>query len=274
MKNLEGRVAVVTGAASGLGRAMANRFAAEGMRVVLSDIETDALDLAVTALSDAGHDVRGVVTDVADETAVQRLADEAFAIYGAVHVLCNNAGVNKRARIWELTTDDWNWVINVDLWSVVHGVRAFIPRMIELGQGGHIINTASMAALLPMPNLGAYAVAKAGVMALSEALQLELDEAQCGINVSLLAPGWIPTNIAKSARNRPAELSAVAPSHGRSTTTGVQPTMTADDVADQVLAAVRTDRFWILTHDIYRAVIRERAAGIGTDARPHIPPIH
>jgi len=167
MKNLEGRVAVVTGAASGLGRAMANRFAAEGMRVVLSDIETDALDLAVTALSDAGHDVRGVVTDVADETAVQRLADEAFAIYGAVHVLCNNAGVNKRARIWELTTDDWNWVINVDLWSVVYGVRAFIPRMIELGQGGHIINTASMAALLPMPNLGAYAVAKAGVMALS-----------------------------------------------------------------------------------------------------------
>jgi len=140
-ENLEGRVAVVTGAASGLGRAMANRFAAEGMRVVLSDIETDALDLAVTALSDAGHDVRGVVTDVADETAVQRLADEAFAIYGAVHVLCNNAGVNKRARIWELTTDDWNWVINVDLWSVVHGVRAFIPRMIELGQGGHIINT-------------------------------------------------------------------------------------------------------------------------------------
>src|SRR6476659_8006703 len=169
MKNLEGRVAVVTGAASGLGRAMASRFAAEGMRVVLSDIETDALDLAVTALSDAGHDVRGVVTDAADETAVQRLADDAFATYGAVHALCNNAGVNKRARIWELTTDDWNWVINVDLWSVVCGVRAFIPRMIELGQGGHIINTASMAALLPLPNLSADAVATAGAMALSEA---------------------------------------------------------------------------------------------------------
>ena len=176
MEHLQDRVAVVTGAASGLGWAMSKRFAGAGMKVVLADIEADRLEAAVRELRAAGHDASGVVTDVADPGAVNDLAAAAFDTYGAVHVLCNNAGVVKRARVWELTLDDWNWVLGVDFWSVVHGVRAFVPRMLEQGEGGHIVNTSSMAGLLPMPNLSAYAAAKSAVLALSLSLQTELDQ--------------------------------------------------------------------------------------------------
>jgi NADP-dependent 3-hydroxy acid dehydrogenase YdfG len=135
VEHLQDRVAVVTGAASGLGLAMANRFAQDGMKLVLADIEADRLDAAVRELRAAGHDVTGVVTDVADADAVHHLAAAAFDTHGAVHVLCNNAGVVKRARVWELTLDDWNWVLGVDFWSVVYGVRAFVPRMLEQLEG-------------------------------------------------------------------------------------------------------------------------------------------
>ena len=274
MEHLQDRVAVVTGAASGLGWAMSKRFAGAGMKVVLADIEADRLDAAVGELRAAGHDASGVVTDVADAGAVNDLAAAAFGTHGAVHVLCNNAGVVKRARVWELTLDDWNWVLGVDFWSVVHGVRAFVPRMLEQGEGGHIVNTSSMAGLLPMPNLGAYAAAKSAVLALSLSLQTELDQLGSALGVSVLCPGFIATGITNSARNRPAGLADEAPPPDvPRTTAGVAATLTAADVAEQVVEAITSNRFWILTHDQYRPVIMQHAAGVGTAARPAPAPI-
>ena len=274
MEHLQGRVAVVTGAASGLGLAMSNRFAQAGMKMVLADIEADRLDAAVRELCAAGHDAMGVVTDVGDAGAVGHLAATAFDAYGAVHVLCNNAGVVKRARVWELTLDDWNWVLSVDFWSVVYGLRAFVPRMLQQAEGGHIVNTSSMAGLLPMPNLGAYAAAKSAVLALSLSLQTEFDQVGCPLGVSVLCPGFIATGITDSGRNRPADLADQAPPPNvPRTTAGAVATLTAADVAEQVVEAVIASRFWILTHDEYRTVIRQHAAGIGTAAQPAPAPI-
>jgi NAD(P)-dependent dehydrogenase (short-subunit alcohol dehydrogenase family) len=274
VEHLQDRVAVVTGAASGLGLAMSNRFAQAGMKVVLADIEADRLDAAVRELRAAGHDAIGVVTDVADAGAVDRLAEAAFDAHGAVHVLCNNAGVVKRARVWELTLDDWKWVFGVDFWSVVYGVRAFVPRMLEQSEGGHIVNTSSMAALLPMPNLGAYATAKSAVLALSLSLQTEFDQLESSLGVSVLCPGFIATGITNSGRNRPVGLADEAPPpRVPRTTAGVVATLTAADVAEQVVEAIISSRFWILTHEAYQTVIRQHAAGIGTAARPAPAPI-
>jgi NAD(P)-dependent dehydrogenase (short-subunit alcohol dehydrogenase family) len=170
--------------------------------------------------------------------------------------------------------EDWRWVLGVDLWSVIFAVRAFVPRMREQAEGGHIVNTASMAGLLAFPNLAAYSVAKSGVVSLSEALQLDLEAEGSNIGVSVLCPGFIATRITESARNRPADLVAnEAISTAPRTTSGVQSTMNADEVADQVLDAVRANRFWVLTHGQYRDVIQARAAGIGADGRPAPPPV-
>jgi NAD(P)-dependent dehydrogenase (short-subunit alcohol dehydrogenase family) len=271
--DLDGRVAVVTGAASGLGLAMAQRFAAAGMRVVLSDIDVEGVREAAADLSDTGADVRAVAADVARSDQVERLAVEAFAAFGAVHVLCNNAGVVKSARTWALTLDDWEWVLGVDLWSVIHGVRSFLPRMLAQRQPGHVVNTASMTGLLPMPKLAAYSTAKSGVVALSESLLHDLAAEGADIGVSVFCPGFVATRITDSARNRPAALGRTAPSSGPRTVEGVAATMTAEQAADHVLDAVRSGRFWILTHPDYRSVIQERAAGVGTDALPPLPPV-
>ena len=185
MDDLPGRVAVVTGAAGGLGRAMAERFAAEGMRVVLSDIDRPGLDEVAAELGDAGAQVHAVAADVSAADDVGHLADEAFGRFGAVHLLCNNAGVVKSARAWDLTVDDWQWVLGVDLWSVVHGIRSFLPRMLAQGGSGHVVNTASMTGLLPMPRLAAYSTAKSGVVALSESLQHDLEAEGADIGVSV-----------------------------------------------------------------------------------------
>jgi NAD(P)-dependent dehydrogenase (short-subunit alcohol dehydrogenase family) len=271
--DLRGRVAVVTGAASGLGRAMAERFAAEGMRVVVSDIDRTGLDDVARSLADAGSEVHAVVTDVSHHGDVERLADGAFTRFGAVHLLCNNAGVVKSARAWALTLDDWRWVLGVDLWSVIHGIRAFVPRMLAQGGAGHVVNTASMTGLLPMPRLAAYSTAKSAVVALSESLQLDFDAEGADIGVSVFCPGFVATRITDSARNRPASLGETAEASGPRTVSGVQATLSAEEAAGQVLDAVRARRFWILTHADYRPVIQERAAGIGTDARPTLPPV-
>lgn len=166
-------------------------------------------------------------------------------------------------------------MLNVDFWGVVHGVRAFVPRMLEQAEGGHIVNTSSMAGLLPMPNLGAYATAKSAVLALSLSLQAEFDQLGCSLGVSVLCPEFIAAGITHSARNRPADLAdeATAPNVPR-TTAGVVARMTATQVAEQVLEAITSDRFWILTHDEYRPVIMQHAAGVGTlPVRSRLPPI-
>jgi NAD(P)-dependent dehydrogenase (short-subunit alcohol dehydrogenase family) len=273
MNDLHGRVAVVTGAASGLGRAMAERFAAHGMHVVVADIDGDGARETADALTARGAEAVAVRTDVSRAEDVDRLADTAFERFGAVHVLCNNAGVVKSARAWALTADDWTWVLGVDLWSVIHGLRAFVPRMLAQGAPGHVVNTASMTGLLPMPRLAAYSTAKAGVVALSEALHHDLVAEGADIGVSVFCPGFIATRITDSARNRPPSLGDTAQATGPRTVAGVEATTTAEEAADQVVDAVRSGRFWILTHPAYRAVLQERAAGIGTDALPARPPV-
>ncbi len=273
--DLKGRTAVVTGAASGLGASMALAFANEGMQLVLADVEADGLDRFVDEVESQFPDVQisTMVVDVRDPEAVDRLADLAFEGFGAVHVLCNNAGVAKSARAWDLTLGDWKWVLDVDLMGVVHGVRSFVPRMIASGEPGQIVNTGSMAGLLPMPNLGVYAAAKAGVIAFSECLQMDLDAEEHPIGVSVLCPGFIQTRITDSDRNRPTELGATAVRKASRTTSGVSPSMTADEVAAHVVDAITTGCFWIVTHQDYREVIVERAQGIGTDAALIVPPV-
>jgi NAD(P)-dependent dehydrogenase (short-subunit alcohol dehydrogenase family) len=274
MRTLAGRVAVITGAASGLGLAMARRFAREGLRLVLADVERAPLEELASELRADGHDLLPVVTDVRLQPDIARLADASYERFGEVHVLCNNAGVVKRARAWELTASDWTWVLEVDLWGVIHGLREFVPRMIASAREGHIVNTGSMSGLLPIPNLAAYSTAKAAVIALSEALYLDLAAERLPIGVSVLCPGFIATGITRSDRNRPASLavSASVPPVPR-TTAGVTPTMDADEVAGHVVAAISKGEFWILTHPEYRELLRQRAAGIGAGGVPQPPPI-
>jgi len=203
MHDFEGKVAVITGGASGLGLAMARRFGAAGMKLVIADIETGALADAEASLKAAGVEVVGHRTDVAESSELEALADLAYDRFGAVHILANNAGIGgSPGAMWELSEADWRWVIDVDLWSVIHGVRAFLPRMIASGQQGHVINTASVAGLISGAVGGPYTVAKFGVVALSEQLYFELGRAEHSIGVSVLCPGFVNTRIFDSGRNR------------------------------------------------------------------------
>lgn len=273
MNDLSGRIAVVTGAASGIGSAVASRFAREGMRVVLADIERAALDEAVAELSSAGHDVLGVPTDVSKWEEVRALADRTHARYGAVHVVHNNAGVVVAGPVEKLSLEDWEWVLGVDLWSVIYGVKAFLP-LVEAAGEGHIINTASSAGLVSAPHIGPYNVAKFGVVALSETLARELRERRSPIGVSVLCPGAVNTQIASSERNRP-EASAAAradsPEGERFRKSagsllakhGLDPA----DVAGMVVDAIHAKQFWVLTHPEWKRVLRDRVEALATDGR-------
>ena len=199
----EGKVAVVTGGASGLGLAMAQRFADAGMNIVIGDIEAEPLAMAEAAIAAKGVKVLPRRTDVAKAEDVEALAESAYKAFGGVHVLCNNAGIGgSPGAMWELSLEDWRWVVDVDLWSVVHGVRSFVPRMIASGEEAHVVNTASLAGLVSGAVGGPYTVAKFGVVALSEQLYYELGRAGHNIGVSVLCPGFVNTNIYDSGRNR------------------------------------------------------------------------
>ena len=206
METFEGRTAVVTGAASGIGRGLAERFAALGMNVVLADVEEPRLAEAAARMRESNANVLPVVTDVASGESIDALAAKAFDTFGAVHVLCNNAGVGGGGPIAELTTNDWKWVLDVNLWGVIHGIRAFLPTMVQTGEEGHIVNTASIAGMITAPGLGAYHASKFGVVAISETLHDELTLADSRIGVSVLCPGMVNTNIDSADRNRPADL--------------------------------------------------------------------
>src|SRR4051812_28956330 len=205
MDQLEGKVAVVTGAASGIGRALADRFAAERMKVVLADVEAGALEVAEKELRDSGAEVLAVQTDVSDPGSVDALARATVDAYGAAHVICNNAGVGGGGQMQTLATADWEWVLGVNLWGVIHGIRAFLPTLLEQDEA-HIVNTASMAGMVAGPYMGPYNASKFAVVAISETLFKELAGQSANVGVSVLCPGWVNTNIADSARNRPAEL--------------------------------------------------------------------
>jgi NAD(P)-dependent dehydrogenase (short-subunit alcohol dehydrogenase family) len=263
MDQFEGRVAVVTGAASGIGLATATRFAQLGMRVVLADIERKPLETAILNLQEQGHEVLGVPTDVSQWDAIQHLAEKTLNAFGQVNVVHNNAGVVRAGRLAELSIADWEWVLGVDLWSVIYGVKTFLPLIREAGEG-HIINTASSAGLQSSPEIGPYNVAKFGVVAISETLHLELKAEDCAIGASVLCPGAIATRIAESERNRP-DAAADTRTNQRFHAVAskvVQEGHSPESVADRVVHAIREKEFWILTHSDWIDVLRKRVNGM------------
>jgi NAD(P)-dependent dehydrogenase (short-subunit alcohol dehydrogenase family) len=267
VRDFQGRVAVVTGAASGIGLATATRFAQEGMQLVMADIQEDALDVAVSTLRKAGHDVIGVRTDVSSYEQVEALAARAVDHYGKVNIVHNNAGVVRAGTLEELSLEDWQWVLGVDLWSVIYGIKAFLPLIKHAGEG-HIINTSSSAGLQSTANIGPYNVAKFGVVALTETLKLELDEAGSPIGTSVLCPGAVQTRICESDRTR--ELtghSAGVESKTEQTFKDMAGAIVGEglapaDVAGKVVTAVRNNDFWILTHPEWQDVMQERVTGM------------
>ena len=258
MDELDGKVAVITGGASGIGLATAKRLAAEGVQIVLADIEPDALDDAVAEVRASGVEAIGVVTDVASLDAVVALADAAFDQFDRVHVLFNNAGVAVSGPIAEMTHQDWKWTIDVDLWGPIHGVEVFLPHMIDQREGGHIASTASFAGVVPNDGLGVYCVAKYGVVAMSEVLWRELREHDIG--VSVLCPMRLATNIDASGRNRHGQHGCPAAQAydevGEQDMAG--DLLSAKDAAKLVLQGIRENKLYLFTHDDSRSFIRKR----------------
>jgi len=261
MDELEGKVAVITGGASGIGLATARALAAEGMKLVLADIEKDPLDRVVAEFVATGHEAIGVQTDVGDRAQVESLAQHTWERFGGAHVLFNNAGVALSGLIQDMTHADWEWLMRVNLWGVIHGVESFVPRMIEQGEGGHIVSTASFAGLVPNSGLGVYCVTKYGVVGLSECLYRDVSAHNIG--VSVLCPMQVGTNIGTSERNRPQELGGTGASRpavdedvpnaslaGR--------TLPVDEVAALVVKGIKENRLYILPHEESRGFIRRR----------------
>ncbi len=263
-------VAVITGAASGIGRGMAERFAAEGMAVVLTDIEEKPLAKLEADLRTKGATVLAVITDVSNAEDVENLAARTLDAFGAVHILCNNAGVVCSRPIWEHTVTDWEWVLGVNLWGVIHGIRAFVPRMLAQEAKCHIVNTASILGLVRGTGEGIYKVSKHGVVSLSETLADELAQKGSQIQVHVLCPGWVRTGILDSARNRPDTLQNPELETQRQQTIGnsqnVRTEMEAGispaEVADHVYNAIQTGTFYIHTHPEHKAWVQARMEGI------------
>ena len=266
MEELAGRVAVVTGGAGGIGRALGERFAAEGMRVVMADVERNALQSAVEELSATGADVIAAPTDTSVMEEVEALAARTLDRFGAVHVLCNNAGVGSRGLPFrELPLRDFEWVLGVNLWGVINGLHAFLPHL-RLQDEGHIVNTASMSALYHLPNMAPYNASKAAVLALSETLKFELDAEGSHVGVSVLCPSWVRTNISTASRNLPerlayeltseqmAQIAEYKDRRKQQLVTAMEP----DEVAGLVCDAIRTNRFYVITHPASIANIQDR----------------
>jgi NAD(P)-dependent dehydrogenase (short-subunit alcohol dehydrogenase family) len=261
MDQLQGKVAVVTGAASGIGRALAERFGAEGMNVVLADIDGDGLDVAVQSLLEGGVAVVGHVTDVSDGDDIEDLAAATLDTFGAVHVLCNNAGIGGGGVVAGFDVESWRRVIEVDLWSVLHGMRVFLPILMEQGEG-HVVNTASVAGLFAPPFTGPYAVSKFGVVAISESAFRELEMFAPGVGISVLCPGWVKTNIAGALSTGDAADNPMAQMMSDALRQYIDTGMAPSEVADKVVDAIRARRFYILTHDTSHVLVRKRMEAI------------
>jgi NAD(P)-dependent dehydrogenase (short-subunit alcohol dehydrogenase family) len=281
MKDLAGKTAVITGAASGLGLEMARRAHALGMRLVLADVEPEPLSRIVNEVRGAGGVALGEVVDVAEDAQVARLAARAFAELGEVNLLVNNAGVGGGGYVWETSEEEWRWVLGVNLMGVVHGLRHFVPRMIEAnarGVPGHVVNTASIAGWLATPMFGVYSVSKHAVVALTETLHHDLRLAGATLGVTLLCPAFVPTGIARSERNRPSHLAGAAPrtpSQARAQAAVERAVaggkIGAADVARMTFEAVAEDRFYVFTHPQILASVRARHEAVHAAAPPADP---
>lgn len=279
MEQLDGKVAVVTGGASGIGLALARRFAAEKMKIVLLDIEEGALAAAEEELRAAGAEVLAVRADVAQAGDLEAAAERARAAFGTLHLICNNAGVGGvSGPMWTLSERDWEWTVSVNLWGVIRGIRVFLGPLLASGEEGHIVNTASMAGLTSNPFMGPYTATKHAVVAISEVLAKELELVGARVGVSVLCPGFVKTQIATSDRNRPAALrNEVDASAGPELTQLIHQLVAgglpAEAIADEVLSAVRERRFYVLTHQEMKRAIEYRMRDILEERAPGIDPL-
>ncbi|MCP2362142.1 NAD(P)-dependent dehydrogenase (short-subunit alcohol dehydrogenase family) [Nonomuraea thailandensis] len=270
MRELSGKVAVVTGAASGIGRALALRFAAEGMTLMLADVDHGGL--AETAALAGDVEVLTQITDVSDAWAVRHLANRCFGELGAVHVLCNNAGVFQGGHMWTRDEEDFSWLLGVNLWGVLHGVHEFVPRMIEQDTEGHIVNTVSVAGLFASPGSGGYSVTKYAALAASLSLAQDLTATGSKLRVSALCPGAVRTRIGDSDRTRPAGLATTPTADevesrewvSRAAERGMEPS----EVAGLVVTGIREERFLLLTDPRYAERLREQTETLLTGSLP------
>lgn len=276
MRDFAGRTAVVTGAASGIGRALSRRFASEGMRVVLADVEREALAEVARELEASGAEVRALPVDVSVADDVKRLAEASREAFGAIHVVCHNAGVFAAGLSWQAPLSDYAWVFDVNVWGLIHGVQAFTPLQLEHGEEGHVVITASMAALTSMPFSAPYTMSKHAALAMAETLHLELEARAAAVGVSVLCPELVNTRIAGSQRNRPEHQKRGDDSHveqelvenaiTQHTAGGLDP----DVIAARVLDAVRERRFYVLSPpgDPWRQACDARLDAIRNERNP------
>lgn len=283
MKNFQNKVAVITGGASGFGREFAIIGARLGMKLVLADVQQDALDKTKAELEAQGAQVLAMRCDVRKAEQVQALADATMEKFGAVHLVFNNAGVGSGGLIWENSVADWEWVLGVNLWGVIHGVRVFTPLMLECakkepGYEGHIVNTASMAGLLTPPNMGVYNVSKHAVVSLSETLYHDLQLVKAPVGASVLCPYFVPTGISQSHRNRPDDVksdSSVTASQMASQLMSEKAVssgkVTAAEVAEQTFAAIKENKFYIFSHPQALGNVQARMEDIIAQRNPGDP---
>lgn len=271
MKDLKGKTAVITGAASGIGKALAAELGAAGMKLALADTQQERLAATAKEFEAEGFEVLAVPTDVSKAGSMVNLADEVYARFGSADLVCNNAGVMAGDTTWSLSESDYKWLIDVNIWGVVHGVRTFVPRMLESGRPGHIVNTASMAAVTTMPFAGAYHLTKHAVLALSECLYFELQQQGSPIGVSVLCPELVKTGLG-DCRELQAQAPAAETEAGAfvvealrdGLSRGVEPSL----MAQRVLDAVQNDRFYILSDDVWMDVARGRMQDIASGVNP------
>jgi NAD(P)-dependent dehydrogenase (short-subunit alcohol dehydrogenase family) len=274
VRDLEGKVAVITGGASGIGFAVAEALAAKGARVALADVEADALETAVATLAANGaKEVTGIRTDVSELESVQALRAAVESELGPVDLLFNNAGVGAGGLCWAVEHSSWRWVLGVNLWGVIHGIEVFVPGMVERGTG-HIVNTASLAGLLATPGMAPYTASKHAVVGISETLLRDLETVGSSVRVSVLCPGMVRTRIAESARNRPESLarevedpmeSIIGPIFRALVDKGTEPAQ----IASEVVTAIEEERFWILPHrDRFAKAIESRFASAVREEPP------
>jgi len=278
VKEFSGKTAVVTGAASGIGRALCEKFAALGMNVVMADIESESLAAAERAVD---AETLAVETDVSDAGSVQRLADASSDRFGAVHVLCNNAGVFAGGSLWDTPLEDYEWLMRVNVWGVIHGIRSFVPRMIAHGEAAHVVNTSSMAGLTSLPYAGIYHMTKHAVMGLSECLYHELRLANTEVYASVLCPELISTQIHNAERNRPDDLKGGETAAGgllpqelinKAISEGVESGIPPARIADRVVDAIRDERFYILAEDAWRDTCNLRLDDVREGRNPTFSP--